>query len=383
MVYDVIRNTIPNIEEFFLSEAIPFDYLISDPEWDFEFKLAGHQLSIYTEVWDAKRIRTKHQGIIIVNNSYLSSFAYNIAAVWVNYAHEYDQLKGNEDCQLARLLTYNLKKFFAEQIMRRSDCVFGSAIFLETLLYEEDLMVPVIKDADNNERIRTLYHELESLMSSLLLFHEIGHMVKDNLKEKMLPLMQQDAGLEMLGSYWSYYPDTQKVEFECDAFAVLSFIEQRKHLPLETNLRGVIFAFAVFAVLSSLDKSAEATAKQTPSSSEEDLDNFFNDMLGADFLSGTDELLKARAYSVKFICECVAEQNGIKLFEPCNDLLIHNDIIDVLLSFSLNIITRHNPPYRGKCEMLARALRGNPRGMRYLRLRSKKYSMPQNRSLSN
>ncbi len=379
MPRNFVRNRIPNVEEFFLSEAIGFDYPI--PELGFD--LTGHQLSIYTEVWDAKMFRSRHHGNIIVNNTYLSSFAYNIAAVWAYYGHEYDQLKRNEDCQLVRLLTYNLKKFFAEQIMRRSNCVFGAAIFLETLFYEEHLMVPVIKAADDNEKIRMFYDALQNLMSSLLLFHEIGHIVRDK-RNDMLELMQQDSdGMEMLGSYWSRYADQQQIEFECDAFAVLTLIRQMKHLSLETSLRGVIFAFAVFAVMSGLDKSAEATAKQTPSSlNSEDLDDIFNDMAGADFSVGIDKFFVARAHSVQLVAKHIAEQNGIELFESCDDLPLYEDIIDVLSQFSLDIVTRDNPPYRGKCEMLARALRGNPRGMRYLKLRSKKFSMPQNRSPS-
>jgi hypothetical protein len=377
MPRDFVRKQIPNIEDFFLSEAIPFYYPISELGFD----LTGHQLSIYTEVWDAKMFRSRHHGNIIVNNTYLSSFAYNIAAVWVHHGSEYEQLKRKEDCQLVRLLTYNLKKFFAEQIMRRSNCVFGSAIFLETLLYEEHLMVPVIKAADDNEKMSALYNDFQNLMSSLLLFHEIGHIVRDK-RNDMLQLMQQDVAMERLGNFWSHYHDKLQIEFECDAFAALSLIRQRGLISLEMSLKIIAFAFVIFAVMSSIDKSAEATAIQTPSSSEEDLDNVLSDMAGADFSVGIDELAVARAQSVQLIVKSVAEQNNINLFEPHSDLLLYDDMAEVLTQFSLNIITRDNPPYRGKCEMLARALRGNPRGMRYLRLRSKKFSMPNNRSPS-
>ncbi|MGH8559284.1 MAG: hypothetical protein ACRESZ_17920 [Methylococcales bacterium] len=375
MPRDFVRKQIPNVEDFFLSEAIHFNYPIPELEFD----LTGHQLSIYTEVWDAKMFRSRHHGNIIVNNTYLSSFAYNIAAVWVHHGDEYEHLKSNKDCKLVQLLAYNLKKFFAEQIMRRSNCVFGSAIFLETLLYEEHLMVPVIKAADDNEKLSALYNYFQNLMSSLLLFHEVGHIVR-NKRNDMLKLMQQDIAMEEFGSFWSGYHDKLQIEFECDAFAVLSLIRQRELTSLEMSLKIIAFAFVVFAVMSSIDKSAEATAIQTPSSSEEDLDNVLGDMAGANFSVGIDKLAVVRAQSVQLIVKSVAKQNNIKLFEPHSDFLLYDDMAEVLTQFSLNIITRDNPPYRGKCEMLARALRGNPRGMRYLRLRSKKFSMPNGHS---
>lgn len=371
MPRDFIRKKIPGIEEDFLSEAAPFNYPI--PELGFD--LTGHQLSIYTEAWDAKMFRTRHHGVIIVNNTYLSSFAYNIAAVWMHYGHEYAQLKQGEDCVLVSLLNYNLKKFFAEQIMRRSNCIFGSAIFLETLFYEEHLMVPIIKAADNDESIRTFYHDIEGLMSSLLLFHEMGHLVREK-HSNMLQLMQEEKNtMNKLGSYWGKYSEKQQIEFECDAFSVLLLISQMKDEALERGLRGVIFAFNVFAVMSGLDKSAEETAIKTPSKTE-DLDDIFNDLTGADFSIGVDPFMVARATSVQLIVEALARKKGIDLYASSHDLLLYKDMMDVLSNFSLEIITRKNPPYRGKCEMLARALSGNPRGMRYLKLRSKKFVLP-------
>ncbi|MEO1672878.1 MAG: hypothetical protein AAFR77_19230 [Cyanobacteria bacterium J06631_2] len=372
MPRNFFRKLRPEVEDFFISEAVPFHYPITELGFD----LVGHQMSVYSEAWDAQIIRSKRHGIIIANNTYLSSFAYNIAAVWVQYGHEYESLKNEQDCLLSSLLAYNLKKFFAEQIMRRHDCVFGNGIFLETLLYEEHLMIPVLEAGQENPETEELYRDLQGLMSSLLLFHELGHVVRDNRRD-LLGLMREDTAIQVLGNYWNEYPEMQRIEFECDTFAVLLMLEQLESSELANRLREIVFAFTIFAVMICLDRSADATAAQIKANSEsENLDNFFDSMEGASFVIGIDNFAKARAESVQLIAETIAAKNGIELFAASDKLSISRDILNVLLQFTLDFINSCNPPYRGKCEMLGRALQGNTKGMRYLRLRSKKFNMP-------
>jgi hypothetical protein len=376
MPRDLVRRWYPDAEVFFLSEAVPFNY----PLAELGFELCGHQLSIYTEVWDAKRLRSRKHGNILLNNTYLSSFAYNIAVVWHHFGSEYHLLKSDQQCKLGELLSYNLKKFYSEQIMRRSNCVFGVAIFLETLLYEEHLMVPLFEAGKVDEKSTALYKSFQEAMSSLLLFHEIGHIVRDH-RPDMLGLMQTEHSMATLGDYWSGYNSKLRIEFECDAFAVFSAIQQRENLPLQTTLRVIVFAFVFFAVMKSIDTSAEATVAGIPSGSAiEDLDDVFSDMSGSSFVLGVDEFFVARARSVQLIVEKIAEQHGLALYGLEDDFPLVSDMIDVLPHFFLGMITKENPSYRAKCEMLARALRDNPRGLRYLRLRSKKFVMPQRAS---
>ena len=96
---------------------------LSLPEYGIELK--GSQLSIYHPAFDAWVSRSKKLGVILAENTYLSSFAYNMGAVWLKHGHEHSLLNNQDSCLLARLMRYNFKKFFAEQILRRTHNIFG------------------------------------------------------------------------------------------------------------------------------------------------------------------------------------------------------------------------------------------------------------------
>ena len=132
-VRDLLKALRPSLRDDFLSVGTAFDYDIAE----LGFRLKGIQCSIYDEALDAVLYRSKRLGQIVANNTYLSSFAYNIAVVWMSYGAQYERLAAREECELTSLLRYNLKKFFAEQLLNRTSSVFARAIFLETLLYEE------------------------------------------------------------------------------------------------------------------------------------------------------------------------------------------------------------------------------------------------------
>ena len=97
----------------------------------------------------------------------------------MSYGREYEYLANGEECSLSSLLRYNLKKFFAEQLLGRTSSVFGRAIFLETLLYEEREMRPLFAAAQTDTATAQVYEFFRNLMSNILLFHEVGHLVQD------------------------------------------------------------------------------------------------------------------------------------------------------------------------------------------------------------
>src|SRR5690348_5159743 len=97
----------------------------------------------------------------------------------MSYGTQYERLAGREECELTALLRYNLKKFFAEQLLNRTSSVFARAIFLETLLYEERAMRPLFAAAATDPARARGYEYFRDLMSNILLFHEVGHLVQD------------------------------------------------------------------------------------------------------------------------------------------------------------------------------------------------------------
>lgn len=103
-----------------------------------DFIDAGAQLengfyfvSLYDEKIDANVVRTK-RGIVIINNTYLASFAYNVFLCCLYHPG----LPWAAPATTA-LLKHNFKKFFAEQLLYFRNNIFSRAVLLETLLFEQ------------------------------------------------------------------------------------------------------------------------------------------------------------------------------------------------------------------------------------------------------
>lgn len=376
-VRDLLKALRPSLRDDFLSVGTAFDYDIAE----LGFQLKGIQCSIYDEALDAVLYRSKRLGQIVANNTYLSSFAYNIAVVWMSYGAQYERLAAREECELTSLLRYNLKKFFAEQLLNRTSSVFARAIFLETLLYEERAMRPLFAAAESDPAKARGYEFFRDLMSSILLFHEVGHLVQDartDFEDRLKREIEEGSGPGFLPA-WKQYAEKAQIEFRCDTFAIMLAARQAAPgIADDFVRRAIAFAFAVCACITGLDKSAAATAQQYPASADPDLlDEYRKDMPGAGYLMGKDEFGIARARSAAAICHQL---------DPSGDLWAGSDfpfrpeMIDGLTEFATEIIDTYDPETRGLCELLSRALQGNERGMRYLTLRSKVFLTPEDRA---
>jgi hypothetical protein len=362
----------PDIEPDFLQAGGPF----SLPLPGIDTALTGQHYSIYDESFDAVVYRSKRLGLIVANNTYLSSFAYNLAIVWALYGHQHDQLLSDPDCALARLLRYNLKKFFAEQLLRRTDTAFARGIFLETLLFDERAMRPLFAQARTDTALAERFRFFSDLFSSLLLNHEIGHIVGDAVADFAGELANELGG-NMAGDYEApsgWAPAAQR-EFECDMFAVLMAWRGRDpSVEPRFLLRTIAFAFAVSACMINLDKSAEATAAAHPESAEPDLlDEIYAQLPGAAFTMGRDPFAGARAHAVARLCRRLAPSFSDP-FASDQEFPFHPGLIEALAEFAAGVIDHQNVDERGLCELVARSLHGHPRGTRYLRLRSKMFT---------
>lgn len=376
-IREYLKKKRKGLREEFLSVGGEFDYDISE----FGFKLRGTQFSIYDENIDAVLLRSSQHGNVVANNTYLASFAYNVALVWLNYGHEYIKLADNADCVLARLLRYNFKKFFAEQILCRTNNVFGIAIFLETLLYQEREMRPIFAAAKADGVLSRKFEYFAQLMSGIFLFHEIGHLVHDARKDVFEGLLTDEigeGGSIPFEPVWKNYNEAAKIEFWCDAFAVVVKSKDKPDFADQGFvLRSIAFGFIVCACMMGLEKSAAETARQHPASRDLDvLDEIHADLPGASFVIGRDEFLLARAQSAISICQSLARAAGIELFQPDGAFPLPKNTIDVLSNFTLSVVDWDDSAARGLCELLARALHDNDRGLEYLKLRSKVFKMP-------
>lgn len=368
---ELIRLHRPRIEPDFLRRVGPFELRIPEVET----ALTGWQYSIFDESFDAAVYRSRRHGLIVANNTYLTSFAYNIAVVWAVYGHQHDRLPNEPGCELGRLLRYNLKKFFAEQLLHRADTAFARGIFLETLLFDERAMRPLFAAARSDAVLAKRHQSFADLFSSLLLYHEIGHVVADavpnfagELNQEMRDAVEDDVRSGPLS------PEIRR-EFECDAFAVLmAWRTCDRSVDGALLLRLIAFAFAIFACLIGLDKSAAATAAAYPEGAETDLlEDVYAKLPGASFVMGKDPLAIARAQAAARLCRRLAEEMDEPLWGAA-EFPFHPGLIEALADFATGVVEHANLDERGLCELIARSLHGHPRGTRYLRLRSKMFT---------
>lgn len=126
----------------------------------------------YVNLYNAKidsNVVTSKRGLILIHNTYLPSFAYNLLLCWMLCA-------GGERFDLGRLLRHHFKKFFGEQLLRSNpNGIFSRAVYLETLLHDQVCMVPVFEAKSRQPDLDRRATLASQLMSSAVSFHELGH----------------------------------------------------------------------------------------------------------------------------------------------------------------------------------------------------------------
>jgi hypothetical protein len=112
-----------------------------------------YYVNLYDEQIDSNLLipTTGKDKLILIHNSYLSSFAYNLLLCWFHCLRLGDQK--DSQLNLSRLLKHNFKKYFAEQLLSANNNAFSRALFLETLLYEQAWMIPVFEAKATNSNL--------------------------------------------------------------------------------------------------------------------------------------------------------------------------------------------------------------------------------------
>lgn len=379
----LLRHLLSNHDLKILATPVPFELQAAELNLD----IRGWQTSVYHPVFDAVVLRSKQHGVVLAQNTYLASFAYNLIAAWDHYYDGTDAWRCDVSHALGKALRMNFKKFLAEQILRRTHNLFGIAILLETLLYEEAIMYPVLAAtrgdhlaADNRKHAtREELTAIANATTGLVLNHELGHLVRDKVPDFRKRLLEElPPGVDGLATIWDRH-DGLAEEFECDAFAVGMVIRAlEEKLSRQEAYRLTILGFAIFAALHALDLSAQATAIDSPAEHEApERDNYLDSMSGASFQIGPCPPLQTdRAYAVRLLVEMVADANGVDLYEPAGRFQLSKTFTQDLEAFLPTIIEGTDNRLRGKCEMIARALHGHSEGIDYLAWRSKSYSAP-------
>jgi hypothetical protein len=216
--------------------------------------------NLYDERVDANMLIGKH-GRVMVQNTYIASFAYNMFLCWL-YARRQKEA-GISPPDVDGLLGHNLKKFFAEQIYRVSNRVPTRALLLETLLFEQQCMVPIFAAKNADTRLAADADWGAGLMSFALTMHEMGHFYIATKPAMWAELVASEpvAIGALFEQVSAEYPPALSTEFQCDVYAVVGCLRQygEQH-GIELALRGLVFAYAAYAAMYSAVATAQATA---------------------------------------------------------------------------------------------------------------------------
>lgn len=333
-----------------------------------------HYVSLYDERIDSNHIETADD-VIIVGNTYLPSFAYNLTLAWL-----YESGKGNLVTDgSSPLVCYNFKKFWGEQLYHQVSNVFSRAILLETLLYEQRLMVPVFEATAVNDDWRNTADFVASAMSNLVLFHELGHYYLQYLPEAVNELFTEYSrgtypllnGLEKEGRLEIID------EVKCDMIATLSLLKTREEAKATQVLQSAIMGHSVLAVLYSIQVSAAITAEdQMKTPDDVNLQSIETSTQEYSYLleispdtQSANMLLRANLM-VDF-CMAIANMQGINLYDDKNFLDIDQDLLSHLLCYIPTIMGKEDPDQRKMARLVSEAFHRNAEGMEYLYLKSK------------
>ena len=336
------------------------------------FTSGGGELSFYfVTLYDvdinSSWISSDKLGLILIENTYLASFAYNLLLSWVSGNAT---PSGPKDClSRSSLLKYNFKKFFGEQLIRCKDCVFSRAIFLETLLFEERAMARLFGEVRGRDDVVPLVQRALSTFLSITRLHELNHHFANmdgtqwtDLLGRYLFIDEIIAGHgERLGSGWTE-------EVKCDALSILiTFRECETNVARAECLKATIFGFATFAVMVSLERSAEATIRDYYSAAD-DVDLSSLDRIGGifNFAREVDEPFICRARVVQSICDGIAQAEDLTLYDDSSRLTFGSTIIDEFLLHIGTMMDQEDQDARNMSHLVSAALHGHTAGVAFL-----------------
>ena len=328
---------------------------------------------LYDEQIDSNMLTTKN-GTVIIENSYISSFAYNLFLCWLNHHRSSAPVH-----TLDSLLAHNFKKFLAEQIYRQRNCIFSRTLLLETLLFEQHIMVDLFAARDRDARLAADSEAAANLMFNALSIHELGHYLMATMPDTWSQILRREP--EILGAMYERitveYGPAMPGEFQCDAFAVLSCLQEYgDHVGSKFALRALVFAFAAYAAM----YSARATAENLVPLLDAELPDKveFSDISPMPHLDirpnwAVDAGFVARARLVGELCQSIASRRGETLFGDEDPFPLPRTIVNDLIDYVPRGFDCVNGNARKMSHLVARALHGHTAGMEYIYLRSKTF----------
>lgn len=336
-----------------------------------------YYVNLYDEKIDSNVLRV-NESLIIIHNTYLSSFSYNLSLTWL-YSVEKNPIESESNSSILELLLkHNYKKLFAEQLYFFRNSIFSRSILLETLLYEQEIMIDVFHQKNSNSALSDKADHLANLFSNLLSNHELAHIYLDSYEDFWTAyLSKQDILLQKhMEDLAGKYPKIFEEEIKCDTIAVYNCIQlYSEDYELGYLLNGVIWGFCSFATIYSLVKSAEYTSKEHRKTNEfVDFRSIKSYQRDYDYFIGRFEDFIERAKVVINLCTKIAAANNVEIFAANKEFPLPQDILEYQLTFLEKVMENDDENARRMSMLVAESLYQHPEGIEYLYLRSKTFN---------
>ena len=329
--------------------------------------------NIYDEDINANLNETKF-GDVLIENSYLASFAYNLFLCWLFFE------RGHIDAEHRnKLLLYNLKKLSAEQLYRAHNSVRARTLLLESLLYEQGDMQRLFDAKSEHPDLFTMATDAAHLMLFLLNQHEFAHYMMRSHPVRIDGFLE--ANTEKVKSVVREVDGLRDValsqEFRCDLYATLIAIHQhgRKRGP-QFAIRAVAFSFGAYSSIYASAATARTTAAAWRSDGQEivDLLSIEKRMMPTfELIPDWNVQFLRRTHFIHRVCERLAAAEGFQLYGDDGPFGLSSTVLDDLINPIQLVTICRDEKARQLSNLIAQAFSNCDEGFEFLYLRSKTY----------
>jgi len=331
-------------------------------------------VSLYDEEIENNFLSSENR--ILVHNTYAGSFIYNLGLCYYFLNTE------KTLSHFHRVLNYNLKKFYAEQLYHYRNCIFSRAILLETLLYEQQDMTIIFDEMVGRKENAAMVHMIENIGTSIFSFHEMGHLFFNHTDYYWDNELEEEYRniFDMLVKDRDGLSASQMKELQCDFLGLSACLNGNK---AKDAINILIFSYCALGILYSLRLSAEDTIKGIGKNYPKEHVNFKKlNPVKYDFeyqIKPDNNMLKRSMIMVK-ACEIIAETKSLPIYEKNHSFPLPRNIFSQLLKAIDGIMDVDQDYKRSTALLVAEAFHDHAEGMDFLYLRSKKFAS--NRDLS-
>lgn len=378
LISSTIRFLYPNLRYFDVQKIPPND--------DIQISGVNYIARLYCETIYSQFLIVNDLKVLLLND-YHFYFSYELILGWI-YVSKQSKGALSLENEFEKITHYSFKRFFSEQLILEINSITSRTMFLESMLYEQQVTFPVMKQLKENSQFALIANNVYSISNSLIMLHEIGHNSFQETSKFWKKITQESFGPNKEIKFIDFWKNIKKMyskelisEISSDLYAVICIIKDVRF----TNQFGISFAIncVLFSYFTQLIFSS---LKETVSNiiDSEELENEFVSYLKKDnnifdrykenyrdkFKSyiKIDENMRQRVKVVTDFLELISKLYNIPIYEESVELPLPkatmNDLENKLYDvFEKKLVTdsQHALAY-----MLAGAFGDNNTNMKFL-----------------